>query len=131
MPLYAFRCTACGRRAALFYKSYAAYDQAAAQGHACPHCGSTDMTRLISRVAIARPARDYAGMSSGEMLSVLEGGDGREVGAMMQQLGQDEVLSDPVTREATERLLRGESPERVARDLGEATPPPAPAPADG
>lgn len=127
MPFYDFRCDACGRRVALFYRSYAAYDQAAAAGHACPHCGSTRMTRLISRVAIARPVRSYAGMSSQEMLSVLEGGDGREVGTMMQQLGQDQTLADPVTREATERLLRGESPERVERELGDAAPPPGPA----
>ena len=57
-------------------------------------------------------------MSSDEMLSVLEGGDSREVGTMMQQLGQDEAVSDPAFGEITERLMKGDDPERIEADLG-------------
>ena len=56
MPVYDYRCNQCGRRVALFYKTYKDYDEAT---HTCPNCGSTDLTRLISRVAIARQSRNY------------------------------------------------------------------------
>jgi len=114
MPSYDYRCENCGRRVSLFYKSYKDYDAAT---KTCPHCGSARLTRLISRVAIAKPGRDYSAMSSNEMLSVLEGGDSREVGRMMQQVGQDEAAGDPMFHEVTERLVKGESPEHIERDL--------------
>ena len=121
MPVYEYRCNACRRKAALFYKTYRDYDAAnAGNAHTCPHCGSHDLTRLISRVAIQKPSRDYSNMDSGEMLSVLEGGDSREVGRMMHQLGQDEAVSDPAFGEITERLMKGDDPERIEADLGDA-----------
>lgn len=117
MPVYEYRCNACGRPVTLTYKSYAAYDAALAAGLICPHCGATDLTRLISRVTVAKPGRDYGSMSSGEMLNVLEGGDTREIGRMFEQAGQDQALDDPTMREVGERLLKGESPGSIERDL--------------
>lgn len=117
MPSYDYRCKHCGRRFQLFYKSYKDYDAAT---HTCPHCGSTDLTRLISRVAIAKPTTNYANMESGEMLNVLEGGDSREVGEMMRQLGQDEAGLGDTYNQVTERLLKGDSPDKIERDLGPA-----------
>lgn len=116
MPVYEYRCNACGRKVSLFYKTYKDYD--AAQGkRTCPHCGSASLTRLISRVAVPKPTRNYANMSSDEMLSVLDSGSARDVGEMMQQLGQDEVLNDPAMREVTERLIKGDDPAKIERDL--------------
>jgi hypothetical protein len=40
------------------------------------------------------------------------------VGQMMHQLGQDQAVSDPAFGEATERLMKGENPERIDADLG-------------
>jgi putative FmdB family regulatory protein len=117
MPAYDFRCNACQRRVQLFYKTYNDYDAASQHGHQCPYCGSTDLTRVIGRVAVQRPSRDYSKMDSNEMLSVLEGGDMREVGRMMHQLGQDEALNDPVMSEVASRLMKGDDPERIERDL--------------
>jgi putative FmdB family regulatory protein len=117
MPVYEYRCNSCGRKASLFYKTYRDYD-AAEGSRACPHCGATALTRLISRVGIAKPGRDYSRMSSDEMLNVLEGGDSREVGRMMHQLGQDEAINDPAFSDVTERLMKGEDPEKIDTDLG-------------
>lgn len=139
MPVYEYRCNVCGRNAAFFYKTYKEYD-AATSGNTqvCPHCGSQALTRLISNVAIAKPSRDYSKMSSNEMLSVMNGGDGRELGTMMQQLGQDQVVNDPAFADATQRLLKGEDPGRIEADLSDrqksasTTPPPsAPATSSG
>ena len=114
MPAYDFRCKDCEQRFTLFYKTYADYDTAEP---ACPECGSTNLARLISGVAIPRPSRDYSSMSPDEMLSVLESGDSRQVGEMFQQVGGDE-MSD-TERDATERLMRGESMEKVEESLQE------------
>ena len=114
MPAYDFRCKDCEQRFTLFYKTYADYDTARP---ACPECGSADLTRLILGVAIPRPSRDYSSISSGDMLSVLESGDSRQVGEMFQQVGGDEM--DDTEREATERLMRGESMEKVEESLQE------------
>jgi putative FmdB family regulatory protein len=120
MPVYEYRCNGCGRPQTFAFKTVAAYEAARAAGLTCPACGATDLSRLIRRVTIARPGRDYAALSSGEMLNVLEGGDTREIGRMFEQVGQDEALADPTMREVGERLMNGESPARIESDLGAA-----------
>jgi putative FmdB family regulatory protein len=112
MPVYDYRCNHCGRQAALFYKSYKDYDRAT---HTCPHCGSTDMTRLISRVAIAKPGKDYANMTSNEMLSVLEGGNTGEVGQMMRDLGQDESALAQTYNEVTQQIAKPDPPPATSK----------------
>lgn len=49
MPIYEYRCKSCGRRAQLFFRSFSAVSTPV-----CPHCQSTDLDRLASRVAIVR-----------------------------------------------------------------------------
>ncbi|MDZ4765952.1 MAG: zinc ribbon domain-containing protein [Chloroflexota bacterium] len=115
MPVYEYHCNHCTRKVSLFYKSYRDYDAAT---KTCTHCGSPDLTRLISRVGIAKPTLNYAKMDSDAMLSVLEGGDSREVGRMMHELGQDEVVSDPAFNDVTQRLMRGDDPAKIDADIG-------------
>ncbi len=86
MPAYDYRCNHCGRALSLFYKTYAAYDAAE---KTCPHCGSADLTRVITNVALQTGEVNYRGMSSGEMLSVLEGGKRDEVDTLYRQVGAD------------------------------------------
>jgi putative FmdB family regulatory protein len=115
MPSYDYRCNQCGRRFALFYKSYKDYDAATPT---CTHCQSADVARRIRRVAIARPARDLANLSSDEMLSVLDGGNSKEIGSLFREVGETAgVDMDATYQEATERLLKGESIESVENDL--------------
>jgi putative FmdB family regulatory protein len=84
MPAYDFRCKSCGDEFTTFYKSYAAYDAATPT---CPNCLSHDLTRVIRRVSLQQPTRDYASMTSKEMLSVLESGDHKQVADMYNQVG--------------------------------------------
>ena len=53
----------------------------------CPECGTTELSRKISSVAIPHSSRDYRNMSSTEMLSVLESGETRQVDEMFKQVG--------------------------------------------
>jgi putative FmdB family regulatory protein len=132
MPTYDYRCQNCGRKFDLFYKSFKDYE--AASGQTCPHCGSDQVGRSIRRVAIAKPGRDLSSLNSGEMLNVLEGGNPQEVGRMFQQVA-DTTGADMGTQftEAARRLSRGDSIDRVERDLADvsgSTQPSTPASSD-
>ncbi len=124
MPSYDFRCKACGERFSLRYPSVAAYDAAQQSDTppACPHCAATDLARIITRVNVKTPSRDYSRMSSGEMLSVFESGDSRAVGEMFQQVGAGDPALGSQYHDATQRLLKGDSMDKVERDLS-ASPP--------
>jgi putative FmdB family regulatory protein len=86
MPAYDYRCNQCGRALTLFYKTYAAYDAAE---KTCPHCGSADLTRIIANIAVQTGETSYRSMTSGEMLSVLEGGKRDEVEKLYREVGAD------------------------------------------
>jgi putative FmdB family regulatory protein len=47
MPIYEYRCADCQRRLSHFYQTFSAAEQATPT---CPHCASTKLTRLVSRV---------------------------------------------------------------------------------
>ncbi len=50
MPIYEYRCAACGKRSSSLLPSYSSPDPA------CPHCGKGDMKRLVSTFATVRSA---------------------------------------------------------------------------
>src|SRR5574341_2226201 len=50
MPIYEYRCHACGRSQSIFFRNMTATPQPV-----CPNCGTSEMERLISRVAILKP----------------------------------------------------------------------------
>lgn len=114
MPSYEFRCKQCGTEFSLFYKTYAAYDQAT---RACPQCASQELARVIRRVNVQAGSHDYARMGVTDMLSVFESGDSKQVGRMFDQIGgTNPALAQPY-HEATKRLLGGESLDTVERSL--------------
>jgi putative FmdB family regulatory protein len=119
MPTYEFRCNDCGRKVTLFYKTYEDYDQAT---HTCPRCQGTDLTRLISRVAIRRSPLSRL-MSAGEdvddaALDDLADSDPRTMGRMLREMGS-ETGEDmgPEFEEVVGRLERGESPEDIESSM--------------
>jgi len=119
MPTYEYRCNACGRKVALFYRTYADYDRAT---HTCPRCGSTDLTRLISRVAISRSplSRLFSGSDDVDdsVLDDLDDSDPRTMGRMLREMSA-EMGEDmgPEFEEVVGRLERGESPEEIEAAL--------------
>lgn len=119
MPTYEYRCEECRRKVVLRYKTYAEYDQATPT---CTHCGSTSLTRLISRVAISRSvtSRLMSGAwdDDDSALSDLENADPRTLGRMLREMSA-EVGEDigPEFDEVVDRLERGENPEDIEADL--------------
>ncbi|HEX2620709.1 MAG TPA: FmdB family zinc ribbon protein [Phototrophicaceae bacterium] len=114
MHSYDYRCNHCGTRFTLTYKTYKDYDAAVP---VCTSCSSTDLSRLIQKVAIQKPAHNFTKMSSGEMLGVLESGDSHQVGEMFQQIGGSSPELGMQYHETTQRLLKGESIDKVEKDL--------------
>jgi putative FmdB family regulatory protein len=48
MPIYEYRCGACGKRSTALLPSFASPDPA------CPHCGKSELKRLVSTFATVR-----------------------------------------------------------------------------
>ncbi len=119
MPTYEYRCENCGRKVTLHYKTYSEYDQATP---ACTRCGSTDLTRLISRVAISRSvtSRLMSGAwdDDDSALGDLDNADPRTLGRVLREMSA-EVGEDigPEFDEVVDRLERGESPDDIEASL--------------
>jgi putative FmdB family regulatory protein len=116
MPAYDYRCKDCGNRFSLFYKTYTAYDDATPT---CPECDSAALSRLIGQINMQAPSQDFSKMSSNEMLSVMESGDSRQVGEMFQQVGGADPRLGKDYHDATQKLLKGESMDKVEHDLSD------------
>jgi putative FmdB family regulatory protein len=133
MPAYEFRCNVCERKITLTYKTYADYDAAV---HTCPHCGSTDLTRLISRVAFRRSTTSRllsGGLEEDAALSELDNADPATLGRVLREMGSEvgEDLGNEFD-EVVDRLERGESPQEIEASLPDIpdTPPASPASED-
>ena len=55
MPIYEYTCADCHRRVSLLWRSFADAENRQA---ICPRCGGSNLTRLISRVAVLRSEGD-------------------------------------------------------------------------
>lgn len=114
MPYYDYRCQSCGRRLSLFYKTYRDYDQAV---HTCPHCQSTELTRLISRVVIGKSDEARVdNLTEEEVLANIDEDDPRSIGRFMRKMGREmgEDLGDEFN-EVVDRLEKGQSPEEIEK----------------
>ena len=52
MPIYEYRCAACGKRSSALVPSYSSPDPA------CPHCDRRELKRLVSTFATVRSGDD-------------------------------------------------------------------------
>jgi len=115
MPAYDYRCNDCKRRVVLKYKTYADYDAAAP---ICPNCKSTNLTRLISRVAIAKSESSRMDSFDDSSMDDLADADpatlGRYMRRMSSEMGED--LGEEFN-EVVGRLESGEDPESIESSL--------------
>lgn len=114
MPSYDYKCNDCQARFNLFFKTYSDYDT---QEKRCTQCDSLNIARTIHKITVQASSRDYRNLSSGEMLSVLETGDSRQVGEMFQQIGGSNPQLGKQYHDATQKLLDGESKDNVEKAL--------------
>ena len=101
MPVYEFACNACGAPVSVFTRSINAPVEAK-----CERCSSTDLRRLISRVAVLRPG----GGVDLDNPDGLDPSDPRAMAAwarqMQQEMGKD---AGPEMQDMIDRMERGES----------------------
>lgn len=112
MPIYEYVCRSCRRRSSILFRSYSQVSEPV-----CTHCGSQEMTRLVSRFAVAKSEEsrldDLADPSS---FGDLDENDPRSVAKWARRMG-DEMGEDlgPEFDEMVDRMEAGEMPD----DMGE------------
>lgn len=110
MPIYEYRCGACRRRSSLFYQTFSAAERAEPR---CEHCGSADVSRLVSRVAVLKSEESRLDdLSDDAALADVDENDPKSIARwarrMGEQLGED--VGDDF-REMVDQLEAGEMPD--------------------
>jgi len=119
VPIYEYRCGGCARRVSVFQRSI----QSSA-AVACPHCGSHDLTRLISRVAVMRSEESRLDdLASDAGLADLDERDPRSLARWARRMSREmgEELG-PEFDEVVERLEAGEMPDDLDEGEGGESP---------
>jgi len=118
MPIYEYRCSSCKRKVSIFSRGFEA-----SPGQQCPHCGSTELSRLFSTFRVGKGDTYYRKdfyeeiMGDHQLVRGLEQNDPRALAEwnrkMMTATGDDIA---PEYEEFQERLESGESYETVVSD---------------
>src|SRR5204862_6115278 len=105
MPIYEYRCEACGARLSRFVRTIGA-DAAGT----CDRCGSTDLHRLISRVAVVRAPLDPGTLNKQELLDGVDYSNPASMASFFRRM-QDTFHDEPNEHmdEIVGRLDRGEA----------------------
>ena len=120
MPIYEYRCNDCGRRVALFWRSFSELGKIPPR---CSFCGGEDLIRLVSRVAVVRSEESRLdNLADPSSLAGLDESDPKSMARWMRKMSQEmgEDLG-PEFDEVVDRMEAGQSPEEVEEampDLG-------------
>ena len=106
MPIYEYRCQACGKRSSVFVRSMSTAVKAK-----CERCGSTKMSRLISRVVVPR-SKSSLGDFDESMLGDVDENDPRSMARFARRM-RDEMGEDmgPEFDQAIEQMEQGNFPD--------------------
>ncbi len=112
MPIYEFRCRRCRRRTSVFTRSIGGSAKPA-----CSHCGSRDVARVFSRVAVLHAEDDaFAGPDESSLADVDEN-DPRSMARWVRKMSRE--MGEPLDAEMEtdlERMEAGEMPEEFDND---------------
>lgn len=120
MPIYEYTCQDCHRRVSLLWRSFT---DAESRQAVCPRCGGSNLTRLISRVAVLRSENSRLdSLTDPAVPGGLDEDDPKSLARLMRQMADEtgEELG-PEFEEVIGRLEAGEDPESIDRampDLG-------------
>ena len=107
MPIYEYGCKGCRRRTSVFVRSISSPVDAV-----CEHCGSGDVSRLISRVAVVRSEDDmFSGLDESSLAGVDEN-DPRSMARWVRKMSGE--MGEPLDAEMQselERMEAGEMPD--------------------
>jgi putative FmdB family regulatory protein len=112
MPVYEFRCLDCGARVALFFRSYSTE-----AGGTCDRCGSVNLEKLVSRVAVVRPPVQAKDLNKNQLLDGVDFTNPASMASMFRQMG--DMFHDDDRNEAMDEILgRLDHDEPVEHALG-------------
>ncbi len=124
MPIYEYRCADCKRRVSIFFPSFSAAESRITTGEAkCPHCGNSNLTRLMSRVNTIRSSDNSLNDLSDDTDSLLDGlneDDPRSVARWARRMKDnmgEELDMGPEFDHALTRIEAGEDPDKVMEDI--------------
>jgi len=118
MPIYEYRCNDCRRRVSVLWRTFAEVEGSAPR---CPRCGGTNLTRLVSRVAVARSEESHLeDLADPSKLAGLDENDPKSLARWMRTMSKEtgEDLG-PEFDEVVGRLEAGESPEDIEAAMPE------------
>ena len=110
MPIYDYRCQDCRRRVSLFYQTFSAAENATA---VCTNCGSGNISRLVSRVALLKSEDSRLDdMSDPSAFGDLDENDPRSMARWARKMGDSlgEDMGDDFN-EMIDRMEAGEMPD--------------------
>jgi len=115
MPRYDYRCQSCKKRSVIF-QTYAEYGQKKVK---CPHCGSSELQRLIARVRIARSEESRLDeLSDPSDWGDVDENDPRSMARMMRKMGSELGEDMPGEfDEVVDRLEAGEDPDEIEESM--------------
>ncbi len=108
MPVYEYRCHGCKRRVSVFFRSFNSIADPV-----CPQCGSTQLTKLVSRVAVMKSEESrLEDLADPASLSGLDENDPKSIARWARKMGQElgEDLG-PEYEEMIDRMEAGEMPD--------------------
>ncbi len=114
MPIYEYVCLNCGRKFTLFKLNIVEKDE-----DKCPHCGSTRIRKLVSRVKFLMSEDEkIERLADPSNWSDLDENDPKSIARFMKKMG-NELGEDlgPEFEEVVDRLEAGESLEEVEKSL--------------
>ena len=113
MPIYEYRCQGCRRKSSLFLRSFSATVEPQ-----CPHCGTREMTRLISRFAVLKSEDSrLEDLGDPSNFADLDENDPRSIARWARRMGSEmgEDLG-PEFEEMVDRMESGEMPDELEHE---------------
>ena len=109
MPIYEYRCLACKRRSSVFVRSVTSTARPK-----CEHCGSTRLSRVMSKFAVHGGRID---LNNPATMDGLDESDPKSIARWARRMG-DEAGEDlgPEFDDMVNRIETGEDPESVMAD---------------
>ena len=119
MPIYEYRCPACGKKSSRIWMRIPA--AAEETGLACPACGGTSLSRLMSRFASPKSEeRRLESFADDSSLAGLDENDPRGMARLMRRMSEE--TGEPLEGEDADILERMESGEMPPDDSPEDAP---------
>jgi putative FmdB family regulatory protein len=104
MPIYEYRCQSCRKRTSVFVRSVSSNVTAV-----CQHCGSSKISRMMSRVAVLRSDGDSPAGFDESSLGDLDENDPRSMAKWIRKMSND--MGEPLDAEMENDLDRMEAGE--------------------